>query len=143
MTVNFKFINLGFCIFLLPRVWGDLTNMEKHVYTQRALNLICLDCGKVGADGFKHIHRCHDVGYRPMEAVNFLKECETCLQYFVSVAWLVLHSLLNHFRLSSLMCSCGRSFYNKGVFDLHVERYHCGYHNLFIQSEHKFGPPRA
>ena len=60
--------------------------MEKHVYTQRALNLICLDCGEVGADGFKHVHRCHDVGYWPMEAVNFLKECETCRQYFVSVA---------------------------------------------------------
>ena len=50
--------------------------MEKHVYTQHALNLICLDCGEVGADGFKHVHRCHDVGYRPMEVVNFLKECE-------------------------------------------------------------------
>ena len=75
---------------------------------------------KIGADGFKHFHRCQEVGYKPMEAVNFLKECETCHQYFVSVARLVLHCLLHHFRLSSLMCSCGKSFYNKGVFDLHM-----------------------
>ena len=141
--IDFKSINLGFALLLFSRVWGDLTNTEKHVYTQHALNLICLDCGEVGADGFKHTHRCQDVGYRPMEAVNFLKECETCHQYFVSVARLILHSLLHHFRLPSLMCSCGKSFYNKGVFDLHVEQYHCGYHNLFIQSERKFRPTRA
>ena len=72
-----------------------------------------------------------DVGYKSMEVVNFLKECETCHQYFISVARLVLHCLLHHFRLSSLMCSCGKSFDNKGVFNLHIERYHCGYHNLF------------
>ena len=117
--------------------------MEKHVYTERTLNLMCLDCGEVGADRFKYVHQCQDVGYHPMEAVNFLKECEVCHQYFVSVAHLVLHSLLSHFRLSSLLCSCGKAFYNKGVFDLHVKRYHCGYHNLFVQSECKFGPPRA
>ena len=141
--IDFKSINLGFCTLLFPRVWGDLTNMEKDVYTQHALDLICLDCGEVRANGFKHTHRCQDVRYRPMEVVNFLKECETCHQYFVSVARLTLHSLLHHFRLPSLMCSCGKSFYNKGVFDLHIEQYHCGYHNLFIQSERKFGPPQA
>ena len=104
---------------------GDLQNQEKHEYTSRALNLICLDCGEIRADGFKHVHRCQEFGYKPMEVVNFLKECETCHQYFVSVAWLVLHCLLHHFRLSSMMCTCGKSFYNKGVFDLHVVRYHC------------------
>ena len=104
------------------------------MYTRCALDLICLDCGQIGSDGFKHIHRCQEVGYRPMEAVNFLKECEVCHQYFVSVARLILHSLLHHFRLPSLMCSCGKSFYNKGVFDLHMERCHCGYHNLYVQT---------
>ena len=126
-----------------PRVWSNLTNTEKDLYTCCALDLICLDCGEIGMEGFKHIHQCHDAGCRPMEAVNFLKECETCHQYFISVARLVLHCLLHHFRLSSLMCFCGKSFYNKGVFDLHVDRYHCGYHNLCIQTERKFGPPRA
>ena len=29
-------------------------NQEKHECTSRALNLICLDCGEIGADGFKH-----------------------------------------------------------------------------------------
>ena len=27
------------------------------MYTRRALNLVCLDCGEVGADGFKHTGR--------------------------------------------------------------------------------------
>ena len=124
-------------------MWSDLSDIEKEMYTRRALDLICLDCGQIGTEGFKYTHRCQEAGYRPMEAVNFLKECETCHQYFVSVAWLVLHSLLHHFHLPSLMCSCGKSFYNKSVFDLHVERYHCGYHNLYVQTERKFGPPRA
>ena len=124
-------------------MWGDLSDIEKDMYTRCTLNLIHLDCGQIGTDGFKHTHWCQEVGYQPMDAVNFLKECEIWHQYFMSVARLVLHSLLHHFCLLSLMCFCGKSFYNKGVFDLHVERYHCGYHNLFVQMECKFGPPRA
>ena len=141
--ITVTFCQLKFPIFASPRVWGDLSDIEKDMDTRRALDLICLDCGEVGAERFKHTHRCQDVGYRPMEAVNFLKECDTCHLYFVSVARLVLYSFLHHLRLPSLMCFCGKSFYNKGVFNLHVEWCHCGYHNLFIQTERKFGPPRT
>ena len=102
-------------VFVSSRVWSDLSDVEKGMYTRHALDLICLDCGQVGSDGFKHAHRCQEVGYHPMEAVNFLKECEICHQYFVLVARLVLHSLLHHLRLPSLMCVCGKSFYNKAV----------------------------
>ena len=141
--MGFRFANLGFIFLFLPGCGVTWSDIEKDMYTRCALDLICLDCGQVSLDGFKHVHRCQDVGYRPMEAVNFMKECEICHQYFPSVARLVLHSLLRHLRLPSLMCSCGKSFYNKGVLDLHVEWCHCGYHNLYVQTERKFGPPRA
>ena len=75
------------------------------------------------------------------EAVNFMKECEICHQYLPSVTRLVLHSMSRHFRLPTLMCSCGKHFYNKSILDLHVERCHCGFHNLAVQTERKFGPP--
>ena len=132
-----------FHIFVLSSVWEDLSNLEKDMYTRRALDLVCLDCGQIGSDGFKHMHRCQDDGYRPMEVVNFIKECEVCHQYFPSVARLFLHSLLRHLRLPSLMCTCGKSFYNKSVLDLHVGRCHGCHHNLYVQTERKFGPPRA
>ena len=124
-------------------MWSDLSEIEKDMYTRRALDLICLDCGQVGSDSFKHVHNCQEVGYHPMEAVNFMKECEICHQYLPSVARLILHSMLHHFRLPTLMCSCRKHFYNKSVLDLHVEKCHCGFHNFAVQTERKFGPPRA
>ena len=132
-----------FPILISSRVWNDLSEIEKDMYTRRALDLICLDCGQVGSDGFKHVHNCQEVGHRPMEAVNFMKECEICHQYLPSVARLVLHSMSRHFRLPTLMCSCGKHFYNKSILDLHVAKCHCGFHNLTVQIERKFGPPRA
>ena len=63
-TVSFRQLILSlstyvsyFCCFF-SRVWGDLSDIEKDMYTRHALNLICLDCSEVGADGFKHTHRC-------------------------------------------------------------------------------------
>ena len=51
-----------FHIFVLSSVWEDLSNLEKDMYTRRALDLVCLDCGQIGSDGFKHMHRCQDDG---------------------------------------------------------------------------------
>ena len=121
----FQVYQLRFHIFVLSSVWEDLSNLEKDMYTRRALDLVCLDCGKIGSDGFKHMHRCQDDGYRPMEVVNFIKGVRG-LPPVLPRLWpdSFFHSLLRHLRLPSLMCTCGKSFYNKSVLDLHVGRCH-------------------
>ena len=107
--------------------------------------MICIHHGEVGPPGFKDTtgHNCLRHGFCPGSAMKFLRECTLCHTSFRSVFRLMFHVIMCHVRVEESFClviKCGRCFYNKACFDLHVDRYHAGSKNMFARLEKEYGP---
>ena len=117
--------------FIFYRAWHELSHDDRKHYIMYVNSRVCCDCREIGLPSFKSclIHNCLQHGYRINEAVAFLNECEICKELFCLVFCLLYHSATIHLRISVVYCllfSCGCSFYNKGLFDLHSTRFHNG-----------------
>ena len=107
--------------------------------------MICIHCGEVGLPGLQDTtnHNCLRHGFHPGSAMKFLQECTLCHLGFRSVFRLMFHVIMCHGRVGGNFCpviKCGRCYYNKACFDLHIDRYHAGSNNMYAQLAKEYGP---
>ena len=131
--------------FIFYRAWHKLSQDDRKHYIMYVNSRVCCNCGEVGLPSFKSspIHDCSQRGYKTNKAVAFLNECEICKELFCLVFHLLYHSATVHLCIPAVYCplfSCGRSFYNKGLFDLHSVRFHNGTSLMLQEVLREHGP---